>query len=194
MRILIPSSRRTLRMKGGPFAASRSADVPAASKRRTPEPPAIARKSRNASKARSRASGGMRPVRSRSRASRSAARLPASTWRCPPASGWKTITRPEFEPMSTTAMGSRGLGRPDPNSLAHGEAQLTRSQAIRRLENRRAPGLYFPKNLTSATTLRFRMSPKMCCWTFSFVRFMPLRLTVTLPSANFMPRVALSIV
>ena len=107
----MPSSRRTRRRNAGPFEASRSADVPAAVIRFTPDPRATDRKSRSASKARSSDSAGMRPVRSSSRTSRRDARLPASTCRWPPFSCRYTMTRPEFEPTSITATGGRGRAR-----------------------------------------------------------------------------------
>ncbi len=53
---------------------------------------------------------------------------------------------------------------------------------------------HLAKYRSSRKTLRFRMSPKMCCWIFSLARLVPLRLTITLPSASFTPSVAFSIV
>ena len=47
--------------------------------------------------------------------------------------------------------------RPEPRTTDN-ERESTRRTPHRNSRD------YFPKNLTSATRLRFRMSPKMCCW------------------------------
>src|SRR5262249_11796207 len=58
----------------------------------------------------------------------------------------------------------------------------------------RARPPYFVKMRTSATSDRFRMSPKMCCWMVSLNRLTAFTLVVILPSAHFTPKLAFTIV
>ena len=102
-----PNSRRMWSANIRPLLASRIAAVATATMRVAPAPTAIAWKLRTASSVRAIDASLRLCVSSTSWTSRRGARDPQSTRKCPASSSSSTTTRPEFEPMSTTATGRR---------------------------------------------------------------------------------------